>query len=53
MTKKERKKMGAKHELKAFYRVGTLFIGFEAALFEWPLQTFKLFFFFFPNVTFN
>jgi hypothetical protein len=32
--------MGAKHELKPFYRVRTLFIGFEAALFEWPLQTF-------------
>jgi hypothetical protein len=49
MTKKK-KKMGAKHELKPFYRVRTLFIGFEAALFEWPLQTFL---FIFPNVIFN
>ncbi len=50
--KTKTKKMGAKHELKAFYRVGTLFIGFEIAPFEWPFQTFKLFLFS-PNITFN
>ncbi len=43
--------MGAKHEFKPFHRVGTLFIGFEAAPVQWPLQTFKLFLF--PNVTFD
>jgi hypothetical protein len=52
MTKKRKEKIGAKRELRPFCRVGTLFIGFEAASFEWPLQTFKLFLFF-PNVTFN
>jgi hypothetical protein len=45
--KKKKKKMGAKHELRPFYRVGTLFAGFEAALFEWPFQTFKHFNLFF------
>jgi len=49
---KKKEEKGTKRELMPFYRVGTLFIGFEIAPFEWPFQTFKLFLFS-PTITFN
>jgi hypothetical protein len=39
--------MGAKHEFKPFYRVGTLFKGFEAAPLSVATSNFQTFSFFF------